>query len=809
LERKYLHFLVIALLLSLVLTLPAAAAPSNPAGLVLGKGSLFNDDFANLNNWDFPNGASATVSKGVVSVIVSGGEGIAMKIKDAVWEKMGKPTSYYVEMLIKPTSLPTGNKNIGIATNISSDNSKWYYAGFNSNGRMQAGTSDNLKGYQNSNDKLKFSKAEDLVYFKWRIENDNGVINFYCNDLYMGKSTGDGYLGKALANYAPGSGYTGSFGIYSCGASFEIAAVRVGKLNENQTKLVLETTDASFPLLWAKFLQRIDNVSATGIRVGEQAEFKVYAFNAKNEADRWTVKSSNPKVLAVSPANGASGSSFTVKAVGTGTATIEVQNVSNPNSRRTITYNVSEALGYVKDSYSGIDNKVLPAIGETAAYTDGELAVTFDGPPSIADDTGLIQIHNYATGEVVDAIRLKGDTSFVPERNSAMNYGSQRVRIEGNTLYIAPHSGVLAYQTKYFVSIPNGVIKGQLGGKPFTGFSPESKTWSFTTKAAPAVSGKTITVNGNPASKAHFRTVQAALAYVAANDLDGMTIEIAPGIYREILNFKKDLNVTLKGMGKAPLGSDVVIEYKNGERANGGTVLRALAYISTSKTITLANLTIKNAADKGTYGQAEALYFDSPFGYLVAKNCSFLGDQDTLQTKGYNWFKDCYVEGSTDFIWGSAIVSLFENCKIKCISPGSIIAHARCLPTSKGYVFLNCELEAVAGASFFARDMAGTESNYDNVAFVNCTIKGEGTLTWNDSYPPTPVNVPASALTGWKYYNLKNADGKPYEFSSQYDYELTQAEYEEGFASRTVILGKPTSDGKTWVNTNAWNPEEP
>ena len=497
-ERKYLHFLVIALLLSLVLTLPAAAAPSNPAGLVLGKGSLFNDDFANLNNWDFPNGASATVSKGVVSVIVSGGEGIAMKIKDAVWEKMGKPTSYYVEMLIKPTSLPTGNKNIGIATNISSDNSKWYYAGFNSNGRMQAGTSDNLKGYQNSNDKLKFSKAEDLVYFKWRIENDNGVINFYCNDLYMGKSTGDGYLGKALANYAPGSGYTGSFGIYSCGASFEIAAVRVGKLNENQTKLVLETTDASFPLLWAKFLQRIDNVSATGIRVGEQAEFKVYAFNAKNEADRWTVKSSNPKVLAVSPANGASGSSFTVKAVGTGTATIEVQNVSNPNSRRTITYNVSEALGYVKDSYSGIDNKVLPAIGETAAYTDGELAVTFDGPPSIADDTGLIQIHNYATGEVVDAIRLKGDTSFVPERNSAMNYGSQRVRIEGNTLYIAPHSGVLAYQTKYFVSIPNGVIKGQLGGKPFTGFSPESKTWSFTTKAAPAVSGKTITENGNP-----------------------------------------------------------------------------------------------------------------------------------------------------------------------------------------------------------------------------------------------------------------------------------------------------------------------
>lgn len=819
LKLKKTPWLTAAVLFVSALTVVSAATEKKAdtakpvVNMVLGQGSLLTENFANLDNWDFFNGASASISGGVLTVTAPTTEGIAMKIKDSVWEKMGKPTGYYVEILIRATGLTTGNKNIGIASNISSDNTQWYYAGFNGNGRMQAGTSVVPKGYQNSNDKLKFQTEEDFVYFKWRYENNNGVINFYANDLYLGKNAGDGYLGKRLADYTPGLNYTGSFGIYSCCASFEVAAVRVGTLTENKTKLVLETADTSFPLLWGKFIQRIDNISATGMRVDDKFDFKVTATDGKDAIDGWKATSSNPNVLKVFPATGKSGESFTVQGIGAGTAIITVQNLSDPGSGRTLTYKVTPQLSYVPDRYSKISKQLYPGIGALSVYTDGALSITFDSPPKILDTTGTILIKNYNNGATVDTIKLVDDTSMISERNAKLNVGSQRVWIEGNTLYFTPHEGVLAYNTNYYVVIPNQVFAGTINKQPFTGLSPEKtnwrRNWNFTTKAAPVITGKTITVNGKQITSANFRTVQAALNYVKDKEVDGAVIEIAPGTYRELLNFRKDLDVTLKGMGKAAYGSDVVIEYKNGERVNSGTGMRNLAYFSSAKTMTLVNLTIKNAADKASYGQAETIYFDNNNGKLVAKNCSFKSEQDTLLTKGYNWFKDCYIEGNTDFIWGYAVVSLFENCKIKCISPGSIICHARCLKDNKGYVFLNCELEAVSGASFFARDMAGTESDYDNITFANCTIKGEGTLNWDSAFRPTPANVPASALTGWKFYNLKRASGEVYPVDSAWDYELTKAEYEAGFAGRELILGQPISKNGVWVADKAWKPVEP
>lgn len=787
---------------------------STTVGVVLSKASIFNDDFANADNWEFLNGATGSVSNGVLTVTAPTTEGIAMKIKDTVWAQMGSPSSYFVEMLIKPTSLPTGNKNIGIASNIQSEN-EWYYAGFNSNGRMQAGYSKDpstlattLKGYQNSNDGTKLAGENDFVYYKWRYENNNGVINFYSNDLYMGKNAGSDYLGKGLANYTPGQGYTGGFGVYSCGASFEVAAVRVGLITENQTKLVLDAKDSSLPLLWSQFVRLINSKGEREIKVGDQVAIKVTAFTATGTADSWTAVSSNSKVLTVSSNSGLSGDTLIITGAGVGKATVVIANGSDSGSKRSITFSVAEASKYVDDAYTNIGNLVYPKIGTTTAYADGEIAITFDSIPVIADESGEILICDYNTDATVDTIKLSGDSFIISDRGTqTVKVGSQRVRIDGNTLYIAPHNNALAYNTKYYVAIPNGVISGTLNGVSFTGFSPSQKTWNFTTKSAPTISnGQTITVDGSQNSTATFRTVQAALD--AAKSYNNLVIEIAPGTYRELLTYKKDYNVTLKGTGSAPYGADVVIEYKNGEKVNSGTAMRPLAYLASSGTITLVNLTLKNAADKASYGQAETIYFDRDTGKLVAKNCSFISRQDTLLTKGYNWFYQCYIEGDTDFIWGYSLVSLYEQCKIKLVSNGSIISHARCQQSHKGYVFLNCDIEAVTGTNYLARDMSGTESNYDNIAFINCKITGAGTLNWDNSFEPTPKGQ-ASALTGWKYYNLTNGSGVPYSLDSPYDYELTQAEYEAGYASRELILGKPTSSDGVWVTDNAWNPVEP
>ncbi len=806
-------FVVVLLLCGATMVVHGDSTPKDATNTVTGKLVLspatgLNDNLADAANWEAANGAAIAVANGVMTVTPGSSEGIAIKLKDSVWQavtqKLGNPGQFYVEMLIRPTGFTSGNKNLGIASHISADNTQWYYGGFNGNGRMQAGESTNLKGYQNSSDGTSFSKNGDLVYYKWRYEFNNGVVNFASNDLYMGKN-------GVLANYAPSkTGYSGTIGVYTCGASFTIASVRVGLPTEKQTKLILETTDAAMPRLWTKYLRLIDNTSVDSIRVDDLRSFTVTATTASGVADTWTAASSNPKVLTVAPVTGKSGETFTVKGTGVGTAAIIVTNGSDAGSQRTITYGVIKKLPFVDDPYTGIETKVYPNIGATAAYPDGELAIAFDSAPKIADLTGKIYINRYSDDVTVDTIDLSNATeaAFNADRGVGnLNIGTQMARIEGNTLFISPHFGKLEYGKRYYIAMPSEIIAGTLGGKPFTGFAPAKKTWNFTTQAAPAIAGPVITVDGSQNSKAHFRTIQKALSYVAGSSLPAAEIQIAPGTYRELLNFKKDCDLTLKGMGSAKYGSDVVIEYVNGNNMNGSTNGRAVTYFSSAKTVTLLNLTIQNPASQTQVGQAETVYFNHDSGRLIARNCSFKSEQDTLLTKGYNWFYQCHIQGSTDFIWGYAHVALFEECNIVTLRAGSIICHARSLKGDKGYVFLNSTLDSTVGDSLLARDMAGTESNYDNISFVNCTVKGN--LNWDNGFEPSPRGE-AGPLTGWKYYGLKDAAGNAYAgIKSAWDYELTANEYKAGFATRALILGQPTSDNGVWVASNAWTPVEP
>lgn len=72
-----------------------------------------------------------------------------------------------------------------------------------------------------------------------------------------------------------------------------------------------------------------------------------------------------------------------------------------------------------------------------------------------------------------------------------------------------------------------------------------------------------------------------------------------------------------------------------------------------SDKIRFENVTIENAYGwtLGKNGQAEALYINNKSAAFI--NCRVLSFQDTLLPGGgYNWFKDCFIAGATDFIWG-------------------------------------------------------------------------------------------------------------------------------------------------------------
>ncbi|KAA8481413.1 pectinesterase [Arcticibacter tournemirensis] len=108
------------------------------------------------------------------------------------------------------------------------------------------------------------------------------------------------------------------------------------------------------------------------------------------------------------------------------------------------------------------------------------------------------------------------------------------------------------------------------------------------------------------------------------------------------------------------------------------------------------NLTIENTA--GRVGQAVALHVEGD--RAIIKNCNLKGNQDTLYTAAENsrqYYTNCYIEGTTDFIFGEATV-VFQNCIIKSLSNSYITAASTTPHQQFGYVFFDCKLIAAPEA---------------------------------------------------------------------------------------------------------------
>ena len=96
--------------------------------------------------------------------------------------------------------------------------------------------------------------------------------------------------------------------------------------------------------------------------------------------------------------------------------------------------------------------------------------------------------------------------------------------------------------------------------------------------------------------------------------------------------------------------------------------------------------------------QAVALHVEGD--RCVVVNCRLLGNQDTLYAAtetSRQLYRDCYIEGTTDFIFGEATV-VFDHCTIKSLSNSYITAAATTPRQPYGFVFLHCTLTADTAA---------------------------------------------------------------------------------------------------------------
>src|SRR5690606_26465566 len=148
-------------------------------------------------------------------------------------------------------------------------------------------------------------------------------------------------------------------------------------------------------------------------------------------------------------------------------------------------------------------------------------------------------------------------------------------------------------------------------------------------------------------------------------------IRVAPGTYMEKLVVDRPF-VTLCGQeGQAATTILTYGDSANTPNGNGGTLGTSG---SDSENISASDVSVEHstfAHSAGPVGQAVALLLTGQ--RLQFRSCLMLGFQDTLYVKGgTQYFKDCYVEGTVDFIFGGA-TAVFEGCTVHNVAGGSAI----------------------------------------------------------------------------------------------------------------------------------------
>jgi pectinesterase len=212
-----------------------------------------------------------------------------------------------------------------------------------------------------------------------------------------------------------------------------------------------------------------------------------------------------------------------------------------------------------------------------------------------------------------------------------------------------------------------------------------------------------------------YRTIQEAVESVRAFMDYTVNIYIKPGTYKEKLVVPSWVrNVQFIGEDAAT----TIITYDDHANINKMGTFRTYTVKVEGTGITFSNLTIENNAAQ--LGQAVALHTEGD--KLKFINCRFLGNQDTIYTgKDHTriYFGDCYIEGTTDFIFGPS-TALFERCTIHSKRDSYVTAASTPADVEYGYVFKNCKLTAAPGVTkvYLGRPWRP----YAATVFMNCEL---------------------------------------------------------------------------------------
>ena len=194
-----------------------------------------------------------------------------------------------------------------------------------------------------------------------------------------------------------------------------------------------------------------------------------------------------------------------------------------------------------------------------------------------------------------------------------------------------------------------------------------------------------------------YTTVQAAFDEVPDNYTGQYIIIVKPGTYYEKLLLERNkINVTL--IGEDPETTILTFDDFAGKDGLGTSGSYSVA-IEPDDFVAI-NLTFQNTVENdGSAPNQQAVALRINGDRQAYYNCRILGFQDTFYAWGGRgtgriYMKDCYIEGSVDFIFGRSIV-VFDNCIINVNRDGGMLTAAATEEEAKfGFVFLNSTVTA-------------------------------------------------------------------------------------------------------------------
>lgn len=277
------------------------------------------------------------------------------------------------------------------------------------------------------------------------------------------------------------------------------------------------------------------------------------------------------------------------------------------------------------------------------------------------------------------------------------------------------------------------VLRERRDGYGWYTYSPQQVIDAFPGWYARWGGGRSLTVAAD--GSGDYRSVQAAFDACTP----GATIFIKPGVYKEklVLGAGKD-HITIVGDDAATtvLTFD---DHPGMVGPNGDSINTRNSYSVRidADDVVMRDITIRNDAGF-TAGQAVGL--EARGDRLVFSQCRIIGNQDILflnSETSHQYYYDCYIEGTTDFIFGAA-TAWFERCHIHSKKNSHVTAASTPEGHVYGFVFDSCTL---TGEPALDRVSLGRPWRpYACVIYLHCwldrQIFADGWANWNktDNY---------------------------------------------------------------------------